>query len=330
MSNKSIFKFFTFLSIILFLTFQLHSQEGLGKGRISGKVEDEAGNPIKDAAITAQSMKAEVKLEVNSDEKGDWAILGLGTGFWRVTAAAKGYAPSFVEINARQLRRNPPIVFVLKKIATVTDMPVIEDESTVQLFEQGIQFFSEKKYDEAIAAFQDFLQKNPSVYQVRINIGNCYKEKGEFDKALEQYNLVIEEVKNVKGDIKEDDAVAKALAATGEVYLKKEDYETAQSYLLQAIELYPKDETLAYNIGEIYFSSGKMDEAIKYLEMATHIKEDWGKPYLKLGYVHLNKAEYGKSIEYFNKFLEIEPESPEAPAIRNLSPHLEKMIKQEE
>lgn len=330
MNNKSIFKFFAFLSIILFLTPQLYSQEGLGKGRISGKVKDEAGNPIKDAKITAQSLKSEVKLEVSSNEKGEWAILGLGTGFWRVTATAKGYARSFVEINVRQLRRNPPIAFILKKVATVTDMPVIEDESTVQLFEQGIQFFSEKKYDEAIAAFQDFLQKNPSVYQVRINIGNCYKEKGEFDKALEQYNLVIEEVKNVKADMKEDDAVAKALAATGEVYLKKEDYETAQSYLLQAIELYPKDETLAYNIGEIYFSSGKMDESIKYLEMATQIKEDWAKPYLKLGYVHLNKAEYSKSIEYFNKFLEIEPESPEAPTIKNLIPHLEKMIKQEE
>jgi len=330
MNNNPISKFFAFLSILLLLTFQLHSQEGLGKGRISGKVEDEAGNSIKDAKITAQSLQAEVKMEATSDENGEWAILGLGTGFWRITAVAKGYGPSFIEVNVRQLRRNPPITFTLKKIASMTDVPFIEDEATLQLFEQGDQFFAEKKYDQAIAVYQEFLQKNPNVYQVRINIGNCYKEKGEFDKALEQYNLVLEAVKKVKGDLKEDDASAKALAATGEIYLKKEDYETAQSYLIQAIELYPKDETLAYNIGEIYFNSGKMDEAIRYFEMATQIREDWGKPYLKLGYVHLNKAEYGKSIEYFNKFLEIDPESPEAPTIRNLIPHLEKMVKKEE
>ena len=329
MHNKSLFKLFAFLSIIMIITLQLHSQEGLGKGRISGKVKDEAGNPIQDAKITAQSLST-AKMEVTSDEKGEWAILGLGTGFWRITATAKGYGPSFVEVNVRQLRRNPSITFTLKKITALTDMPVVEDKTTVQLFKQGDQFYSEKKYDEAIAAYQEFLQKNPNVYQVRINIGNCYKEKGEFDKALEQYNLVLETVKKVKGDLKEDDAPAKALAATGEIYLKKEDYETAQSYLIQAIELYPKDETLAYNIGEIYFNGGKMDEAIKYFKMATQIREDWGKPYLKLGYVHLNKTEYSKSIEYFNKFLEVEPESPEAPTIRNLIPHLEKMVKKEE
>ena len=302
MNNKSIFKLLALLSILLFLTLQLHSQEGLGKGRIRGKVKDEAGNPVKNAKITAQSLMADVKMQATSDEKGEWAILGLGTGFWRVTAVAKGYGPSFVEVNVRQLRRNPPITFILKRITAITDMPLIEDETTVQLFEQGDRFLSEKKYDEAIAAYQEFLQENPSVYQIRINIGNCYKEKGEFDKALEQYNLVIAAAKKAKVDLKENDASAKALAASGEIYLKKEDYETAQSYFIQAIEFYSKDETLAYNIGEIYFNSLKMDEAIKYFEMATQIREDWGKPYLKLGYVHLNKAEYSKSIEYFNKF----------------------------
>jgi len=35
-------------------------------------------------------------------------------------------------------------------------------------------------------------------------------------------------------------------------------------------------------------------------------------------------------LYFSHEFLEIEPESPEAPAIRNLIPHLEKMIKQEE
>jgi len=330
MNIKSTLRLLTFLSIILFLSLHLYPQAGRGKGRISGTVKDEAGNPVRNAKISVQSLKAEVKVETTTNEKGEWAVLGLGTGLWRVTVTAEGYGPSFVETKVHQLRRNPPITFTLKKVTIKTDMPVIEDEASIQYFEQGIKFFEEKKYDEAIAAFQEFLQKNPNVYLVRINLGNCYKEKGELKKALDQYNLVIEAVKRVKGDLKKDNAAAKALAATGEIYLKKEDYQTAQSYLIQAIELYPKDETLAYNIGEIYLNSQKMDEAVKYFEMAAQIKKDWGRPYLKLGYVYLNKAEYRKSIDYFNKFLEIEPESPEAPRIKNLIPQLEKMIKKEE
>lgn len=326
MKIKSAIKPLAFLSFILFLS--LHLSPQAGKGRINGIVQDEAGNPIEDAKITA--LSSDTKLEATTNEKGEWAILGLDTGYWRITANAEGYSPSFIETYIRQLRRNPKITFTLKKIAIKTDVPIIEDETSIQTFEQGIKLYEEKKYDEAITAFQEFIQKNPKVYQARINLGNCYKDKDELDKALEQFHLVLDTVREVKGDLKGDDASARALAAIGEIYLKKEDYEKAQSYLLKAIELYPKDEILAYNIGEIFFNSNKMDEAIKYFELAAQIRKDWEKPYLKLGYVYLNKTEYKKALENFNKFLEVESESPDAQTIRNLIPHLEGMIKKEE
>ena len=57
---------------------------------------------------------------------------------------------------------------------------------------------------------------------------------------------------------------AKALARIGECHLKKGDLETAQGFFKQSIETFPEDEVLAYNVGEIYFSNQKLDEAITY------------------------------------------------------------------
>src|SRR4030042_6392697 len=62
------------------------AQQDLGKGRISGIVVDESGAPVGEALVVAQSLRSETKLEGRSDSKGRFAIAGLGTGNWRLTA----------------------------------------------------------------------------------------------------------------------------------------------------------------------------------------------------------------------------------------------------
>lgn len=110
-------------------------------------------------------------------------------------------------------------------------------------------------------------------------------------------------------------------------YLKKGDFQTAQKQFSQALEISPQDEVAAYNVGEVFFSNQQIDEAIRYFELAIQIKKDWSKPYLKLGYVYLNKGDFTKSLEYFNAFLQMDPENPEAAQVKNVIAAIEKMKK---
>jgi len=82
---------------------------------------------------------------------------------------------------------------------------------------------------------------------------------------------------------------------------------------------------LAYNVGEIYFSTQKIDEAIHYFTISTQIKPDWPLPYLKLGYVYLNKGDYSNAEANFKKFLEMDPNSPEAPTVQNILEYIAKI-----
>jgi len=311
-------------SLLLFFH-QGHAQAGRGKARLGGIVIDEARNPISSAKIVIQFFQDQsVQRETTTNKKGEWGFLGLGSGNWRITATAQGYQPLSRDVTVSQLEINPKVVLVMKKLESL-EASKIKDTESLAIIDRATQLFNEKNYDESLTLLQQFLEKNPQAYQIHILIGDCYREKGDLDKAIESYNKAIEEAK--KDEKMGKEITAKALAAIGNCYINKGDFETAQSFFKQSIDTFPENEALAYNVGEIYFSSQKLDEAIQYFTIATQIKPDWPPPYYKLGLVYLNKADYEKAKECLKKFIELEPESELAVQVKNILDYLEKIKK---
>jgi len=321
---KSFFPFF--LSLLLALPLLLCAQENLGKGRVSGQVVDENGNPLEGANILVQSLQTQTVLEGVSDNKGHFAVAGMGTGRWKVTAAKKGYTSSEINYQVQQLTRNPPIIFTLKKLTGMAAL--LADEESLKMFDQGNALLKEDKVDEALKVFEDFLAKYPDIYQIHLSIGSCYLKKKEWDKAEAEFKLILEKTMAAFGDYRKDKATSiRALSGLGEICLMREDLVKAQEFFKQAVDISPEDEVAAYNVGEVFFSIQQTDEAVRYFELAIQIKKDWSKPYLKLGYVYLNRGDYAKSIEYFSKFVEIDPQNPEVLQVKNIIATIEKIRK---
>lgn len=308
--------------IALIVSFSLLiAQAGRGTARVGGTVKDEEGKPVIGAKITLEHMEEKGAIrDAKTDKKGKWSIMGLGTGIWKVRVIAEGYEPFEKDIYVTQLERNPSIEVVLKKSKPVEP----EYEEGVELLDEGNKLFSENKFEEAIASYTKFLEKNPSAFQVHYNIGNCYKELGQYDKAIEEYNIVISKLREKKQDLKGDELAAKAFSGLGEAFVKKGDYQSAQENFKQSLDINPKDEVLAYNVGEIYFSNGKVDEAIQFFALSTQIKPDWSEPYLKLGYAYFNKGDFEKAKENLKKYLELAPNAPNAEEVKKLIQSLEK------
>jgi tetratricopeptide (TPR) repeat protein len=318
--------FIGFGIVLLFFGMAPHSsaQEQLGKGRITGTVVDENGQPLEGVLVSVESLESKTKLQSNSDKKGRFAVAGMGTGQWRVTVSKEGYLSSYLDIPVRQLSRNPPLTFTLKKMKGYSGLKT--DEESFQLLDKGNLLLEEEKYDEAAGVFEELLIKYPEIYQIHLNIGTCYFKKGELDKAEEEFQVVLDKTIETHGDYKKDKGTSlRAFTGLGEIYLQKEKFGTAQEYFTQALDISPEDETSAYNVGEVYFSNQKIDEAIEYFELAIKINKEWSKPYLKLGYAYLNKGDFDKSLEYFQKFIEIDPESSQAPNVKNIIATIEKM-----
>ena len=110
-------------------------QDNLGRGRISGRVVDIAGNPVEGAKVTVQILEGDAKLEGSTDKKGNFAIIGLGTGTWRITAGKAGYVEGSVEMGITQLKANPPVNFKLQKLTGAQELQI--DKSGLDAVDTG-------------------------------------------------------------------------------------------------------------------------------------------------------------------------------------------------
>lgn len=309
-----------FILIISLVCSSAFAQAGRGQARINGVVLDKDGKPIAGAKVAMQFGESGVVFDAVTDKKGVWGIIGLGTGSWTVTATASGYLPVSQGVFVRQLEKNPKVTIQMEQEAAGSG--IVQDEASFADLEQGNKLFEEGRYDLALILYEDFLGKNPGAYQINLNIGDCHREKGDFEKAIEAYNILLE---NAKADTAGGKTMtAKGLAAIGLCYLRQSDFEKAQDYFMRSIEVAPEDELLPYNVAEIYFANQDIDQAQKYFELAARIKPDWADPYLKLAYVFLNKAEMAKAAENLEKFIQLEPDSPRTAQAKSILESIKK------
>jgi len=307
--------------VIVFFLFSSHliPQAGRGRARIQGKVTDETGNPISKAKVTIEFLDREdITRDATTDKNGKWKIMGLGSGNWRIIITAEGYIPLQDTVNVRQLDVNPALIHVLKK----SEEQLVSQGMGIELFDEASQLFKDQQFEEALVKYQEFLEKNPELYQVNFGIGECYKELRKTEEALKHYQIILE--KTNQEDSKDKKLKAKALSAIGECHLQNDDLDSAQEYLKKSLELDPEDEILAYNVGEIYFSHQKMSEAIQYFTLASQIKPDWSDPFYKLGLVYVNMKENDKALESFEKFLELEADTERSASAKNIMDFLKK------
>lgn len=310
--NKAYKKTWIVLACVFAMTSIAFAQAGRGKGRLTGSVVNEKGEPVANATVKLEFEKGGLKDETVTNAKGEWSFISLGTGGVLLIVIADGYLDGSAQAQVQQLEKNPPVRILLREDRERKAR--VKDEASMLELERGNQLFSERKFDEALEIFSKFAEINPNVYQIYFNIGDTYREKGEFDKANEQYAIAQAKAKE-KADVIMQ---AKALASFGEICLRQEKLKEAGDYFAQSIALNPKDEILAYNVAEIFFGRNQTDKAIEYYLLATQIKPEWSEPYLKIGYAYLNKGDMAKAVAQLKEFLKRDPESAQAPVVQSL------------
>jgi tetratricopeptide (TPR) repeat protein len=323
MKKDSLVTWAAFL-IIIFSGFGLYSQEGRGKGRLTGFVVDEDENPVEGALIILEYLRFTHKLTTVSDAKGRWAFIGLGKGIISITTDKEGFVPSTIQLEVSGVTKNPEPKIVLKKATGDVTTEGLSDSSK-EILLQGNALFEQKKFAEALALYQAFSDKYPSLYRIRLNLANCYMELQEYDQAIAEYQKVLDGLNGEAPDKKDNKLTAQVLSGIGDAYMRQDMFEEAEQYFKESIAIDPGDAALAYNVAEIMMQAGNADEAIRYYEMAIRIKPDWPKFYLKLGYAWLNKGDTQKAVEWFVKFVDLSP--PDDPDVALAKDIIKKMSK---
>ncbi len=122
-----------------------------------------------------------------------------------------------------------------------------------------------------------------------------YYQAGDLQKAEEVYREILaQEPDNVD-----------ALHFLGILCYQKKNYDSAISYIKQALQINPGLEDAHYNLGIVLQDSGQLDEAIAQYQKAVEINPNVAEIYYNLGFALQKKGNLDDAVIYYQKALQI-------------------------
>jgi len=296
----------------------LSGQEGQGTGRVRGTVTDEENRPLADVKILMKSTSYHFQRETLSNQKGKWAMMGFSKDVFDFTFSKEGYETGRAQVFLSGANRNPDQDIVLKKIE---QRPIqgLDNPADRETIRKASDFFEADQYAEAMSLFKEFVESHPDLYLARVNLAKTLAKLKQYPEAIAEYQKVEEALKADPAVAQVEARLADIYVAMAETYQDQGLFDQTCAYYLKAIELTPPvDPAVPFNLAELLFSNQRVDEAIRYYQLAIQLKPDFGLYELKLGYAFLNQGEMSSAAEHLKKFLALSPDDPQADSVRKI------------
>ncbi len=196
-------------------------------------------------------------------------------------------------------------LFALTVIAAV---PASADDAD-SLYKQGLAYKSEGKVDEAIAAMEQTVAKNPHHGMAWSSLGNLYKSKKDIAKAVNAYEHAVEVIKKDKVIWSN---LGMAQYRLWEQNGKKDqaEFDKAVASLTTAAGIDPKDGEIRYQLGTLRRVKGDNAGAILDLEAATKLKPAEAQYWNNLGVAYRAAKREDEAIAAYKKAIELSPNDP--------------------
>jgi tetratricopeptide (TPR) repeat protein len=191
-------------------------------------------------------------------------------------------------------------------------------------------------YADAETLWRTTIQRNPSSWLARMNLGNALLDKGESKDAISQmqeairlkpdyadahYNFGIALLnKNQSGEainqfqeaIRLKPDFADAHIDFGVALLNQGRTDEAISQFQEAIRLDPDYAEAHMNLGIALLNQGRTDDAIDQYQEAIRLKVDYAEAHYNLGIALLNKNQIGGAVSQFQEAIRLKPDYAEA------------------
>lgn len=120
----------------------------------------------------------------------------------------------------------------------------------------------------SISILEELVREKPDYYRARYNLALAYSEIGEYKKSKLNFDKAIE-IQNKSPQIID----ATVYNSAGWVSMKEGDFERAENLFKQGVALSGNNDNnsnrlLFNNLGQLYFVTGRHEEAKEYLEKA--------------------------------------------------------------
>ncbi|TCK90568.1 tetratricopeptide repeat protein [Natranaerovirga hydrolytica] len=139
------------------------------------------------------------------------------------------------------------------------------------LANNGLFFLKEGDIETSKIIYEDLLKRSklrPSFEKIfTANLGICYWKLGDLEKAIEQYNMIFNELR-FSSLITADD-----YTTVGYLYLEIEDFDNAKKYTDLALTLDEYHVSALDNYGQYYYRKNNMIKAKAFFNKAVQLNE---------------------------------------------------------
>lgn len=197
-------------------------------GRLTGSVKTVTGEPIKAATIRAVNPSAiPNEFTATSDQKGEWAILGLRGGLWEVTVSAPGFESSTVAVRTTLGMNNPRVQVTLVGVPIKGAMDGVDTKKLQASLGAAESLMVQEKWGEAAAEYRGILAMAPALDSVNLALGRALMLNKDYAGAVAAYGALL----------KKDERNQKALVGLGRTQLEQGDRAAAIATLDKALAI---------------------------------------------------------------------------------------------
>jgi len=282
-------------------------------GGLTGKCLGEDGQPLAGYTIVVDRQEVRWTSKVKTNKKGEYIYIGLSVGNYKLTLTDPGGRAVYTLTTHVSLGDPTVVDFDMAKERAVAKKQMeanpeyqkkmdeqVKDQKQLtglkQTFDQGQALYAEKKYVEAAALFEQALPlaKEKNIPIVLAKLADTYSHAAGVEKDRDAQTRERE---------KALDYYQKALAATpddpnlhnnlGSLYASMGKVQEAQAEFQKAAELNPSGASgYYYNLGVIMVNRNKMDEAAVALKKATELDPNNANAWYWYAMALLGKADY--------------------------------------
>ncbi|MEE9270429.1 MAG: tetratricopeptide repeat protein [Candidatus Krumholzibacteria bacterium] len=222
-----------------------------------------------------------------------------------------------------------------KVIKTTTDSRGFDKRHTEVdlMYETARQFIAAGQHDKAVVELEKVLKADGSRFDALHDLGTCYKQLKQFDKAsaayeravalypedtrllanLGYYQLLAKDyeaaMKTYEGILDKEPENYDASVRMGFLYQGYKKYAEALTYYAKALELKSDDVQTMGSMAKIYFETGENQKGLEMYERAIPVasEKDAAKLRSQLGKAYIETRQFDKSAVVFADLVAAEP-----------------------
>lgn len=290
---------------------------------VSGVVRNEQGEAIPGAAVVAENGRATPHMfTATTDGRGTFALVGLQPGVWNFSASAPGYLLAQAQLHMSRGGTPKRVELVLRNgpwgPRAAREREDVLDRVDVFRLQTAVRnadtLLGAGQYDQAIAAYQDVLRRLPALTLINLQIGNAWRMKKDYDRAVAAYRVVL-------ATEPDEESAMEALGATE---LERGRLDAAEEILAtSAHRPKPRRSTLC-TLGDVKAAQGQPEAAADWYRKASAADPAWVKPVLKLGLLASDARDQATAVGLLERVVRMAPDSPEAAAATRALDELKK------